>query len=226
MALTHVDSPGLVQPPTSGIFRVARADQPLMATVIDPSDAALPNAGNRFDIAGGGVLYFASHPLGCYAETLARFRPTPKMRALLKDENGFMFCGGVPQDWRFRRLQVKVALIDSLPFVDLEDVQTREFLSNELALEWAALGIDDLDVSVIRGSNRLVSRAIAQWAYAASDDGEVPLYSGIRYVSRLGNHECWAVFDGTQVNEISRSTITQSNPDLVEMARRFGLRVF
>ena len=90
---------------------------------IELADAALPKAGNRYDVVGGGVLYFATKVQGCYAETLARLRPTARVRAVLRDEDNFMLCGGVPQDWRFRRLQVGVTLEDALPFVDVEHPQ-------------------------------------------------------------------------------------------------------
>lgn len=226
MADTHVDGPRLVAPPTTGVHRVGRADRLLRYAEITPADAALPNAGNRFDVVGGGVLYSATEVEGCYAETLARFRPTAAMRALLKDEKDFMFCGGVPQDWRVRRLQVGVTLTDALPFVDVEDPQTHEFLTNELAEELRSLSVDQIDVAVVRGPNRLVSRAMSSWAHAAFDEDDLPLYPGVRYVSRLGDYECWAVFDGTALEEISRSTIEEANPALKAVAKDFGLRVF
>jgi len=65
----------------------------------------------------------------------------------------------------------------------------------------------------------------ASWAYAAADaDG--PLYSGIRYLSRLGEHECWAVFEGTPIVELQRATIELTNPDFAAIVDEFGLRPF
>ncbi len=39
---------------------------------IDPVDALSGNAGNRFDVVGGGVLYASTDIEGCYREVLAR----------------------------------------------------------------------------------------------------------------------------------------------------------
>lgn len=120
---SHVTAPETRWLGSTPLFRVARADAPLRPSVIDSADAAT-NAGNRFDVVGGGVLYLASTPAGCYTETLARFRPTAAMRAALNaDEEwatSFVVYGGVPADWRTRRLKVQVAAPGSLPFLDVE----------------------------------------------------------------------------------------------------------
>jgi hypothetical protein len=70
------------------------------------------------------------------------------------------------------------------------------------------LGFENpLDVSTVRGSNRLLTRAIASWAYHATDESDEAKYSGIKYVSRLGHHECWAVFDGTPIQMLGTAVI-------------------
>ncbi|GGF19648.1 hypothetical protein [Subtercola lobariae] len=88
-----------------------------------------------------------------------------------------------------------------------------------------ALQVENLDVSLVRGANRLLTRAMSQWAYAASNDDGVLCYSGIRYGSRLGDYECWAVFAGTQLDELSAQSIEKSNEDLQSTARVFGLTI-
>jgi len=206
---------------------VARADQPLRSSQIDPGDVPRPKAGNRFDVPGGGVLYCASDPAGCYAETIARFRPSAAVRAALKDEDPrFMVAGAVPADWRGRRLLVRLYVADALGFLDVEHPATHEYLTTEVALELAALAISVIDVGVIRGSNRLATRAVAAWAYAATDAEGNPRFSGIRYVSRLGDHECWAIFDGSDVREVARSPISRVDSDLQQIATSWGLTVF
>ncbi len=206
--------------------RVARSDQPLGFATIAQPDAQLSFAGNRFDVLGGGVLYLGSTAHGCYAETVARFRPSAKVRAAVGDEPGFVICGGIPADWRARRLEVQVDLPDALPFVDVESPQTHTYLTAVMAPALAGLGVDALDVGLVRGRNRLITRAIASWAYAATDPDGAPLYSGLRYLSRLGEEECWAVFDGTAVEERSRSPIERTNSALDAVAQSFGLTVF
>ena len=194
---------------------------------INPEDAALPRAGNRFDVPGGGVLYCATHLVGCCAETLARFRPTPKMMSLLaRADPHFMAVGGVPADWRRQRCRLQVGAAAALPFLDVEAVETREHLQRELAEDLVRYGVEDLDVSVIRGSNRLVTRLVARWAYEQTDQAGLPLYSGIRYTSRLDDHECWGIFDGTGVTGMSRSAVELGDPALAEVQESFRLRVF
>lgn len=219
-------SPHTTESPNQ-LFRVARLDSPLRFAQIAPADVPLPRAGNRFDVPGGRVLYCATDPVGCYAETLARFRPSATVRAAVQDEDPyFMVCGGVPADWRARRLTVTVEPVNALPFLDVEHEQTHEFLTGELAREMAALSVPIIDVSVVRGPNRLITRAIAAWAYSTTDDDGNYTYSGIRYKSRLGNHECWAIFDGTDIRETSREPITRDNPALQSIAHTWGLHVF
>lgn len=205
---------------------MARADRPLVLSWISVEDAAQPRAGNRFDVLGGGVLYLGSTALGCYLETLARLRPTARMRALLADEDPeFMMCGAVP-DWRYRRLQLSVTLPGSLPFFDVEDPCTHEYLTATMARPLATLDVPQLDVSDVRGRDRLLTRAIASWAYTARNDAGEPAYSGIRYVSRHGDHECWAVFNGTTVTETARTAIELTTVDFATAVDSFQLRAF
>lgn len=222
----QVTGPHILDPPDR-MFRIARADDPLRFSRIAAADAPLPTAGNRFDVPGGGVLYCATGPTGCYAETLARFRPSTAVRAAVQDEDPyFLVCGGIPADWRARRLKITLAIVDALPFLDVEHDASHEFLTSKLAGELAALSVPVIDVSVIRGPNRLVTRAVAAWAYAATDGDGNPAYGGIRYMSRLGDHECWAVFDGTELHELERDTLHRDDPDLQTVAQPWGLHVF
>ncbi|MGI8415016.1 MAG: RES family NAD+ phosphorylase [Nakamurella sp.] len=210
----------------SQVWRVARSDAPLDMSYISPQDFRRKRAGNRFDTTSGGVLYGATDLVGCYSETLARFRPSAKVRAAVAEEPGFMVCGGVPADWRSRRVKVCVELPDALPFLDVESDDTHEYLTTELALELAALKVATLDVGLVRGPDRRITRAIATWAFHAGLMDDTPRFSGIRYMSRLGNHECWAIFEGTPVIELRRDTVAVSDPDLQQVADKFELRLF
>lgn len=226
--VSHVTNPATRSLGDSPLFRVARSDAPLRPSVIDSADAST-NAGNRFDVVGGAVLYLASTPAGCYAETLARFRPTAAMRAVLNGDEewatSFVVCGGVPADWRTRRVKVQITAPGGLPFLDVEHPQSLEFLTEELAGLVASFGISQLDISDVRSGNRALTRAIASYAFHAHDE-DGPLYSGIRYLSRLGEHECWALFEGTPMTEVNRETIDLADPALVAVAADFGLRIF
>jgi hypothetical protein len=211
------------------IYRVARSGQVERFSRIDPSEAALASSGNRFDVLGGGVLYGASTPSGCYAETLARFRLSAGMRQKVEEmdaDGSRMACGGVPADWRARRTRATLSMRDPLPFLDVEHPATHEYLTSQMASELAALGLSVLDVAAVRGPNRHVTRAIASWAYAATNDDDELRYSGIRYVSKLGDWECWAIFDGTPVEVDEIQVITTSDPHLEEVSNLYGLRLF
>lgn len=63
------DTVGLATFPTLGAYRVARREDPLSHSSISAPDAQT-SKGNRYDVAGGGVLYCASDLEACYAETL------------------------------------------------------------------------------------------------------------------------------------------------------------
>lgn len=214
--------------PPEILYRVGRNSGLLNYSTISPSDAALPNAGNRFDVPGGGVLYAATARTGCFVETLARFRPTPRMRELLEDEPGFMITGGVPQDWRLQRSMATLAVRDPLPFLDVEASETHAFLSKTLASQLVQLDYaDNLDLSDVTNHDRRLSRLIALHAYTAADDSGNPLYSGIRYMSRVGSRwECWAIFEGCEVSLIGQPPIDIDDPDLQQVANLWDLRIF
>lgn len=216
--------PATVDFPDAGVWRIARRASIGAFAELTPQDAALPNAGNRFDVLGGGVLYGATRIEGCYAETLARFRPSPKIRALIATDDGFMNAGSVPADWRERRYRYLIQCQDPLPFLDVEDPTTHTFLTSEMAPILLSLGITSpLDVATMRGSNRLLTRAIALWAYGATDSEDLPVYSGIRYKSRLGDWECWAIFEGTELRFGTPASIDINDSQLATIASQFDL---
>lgn len=115
---------------------------------------------------------------------------------------------------------------NSLPFLDVEHPDTHAYLNTVLAEVLDPLGVDNLDTALVRGGDRRITRAISSWAYAALDDEGDLQFGGIRYMSRLDNLECWAVFEGAPVREVSRDTIPINDPDLEYVAKRYGLRPF
>jgi RES domain-containing protein len=224
----------IAYPPPAGLWRVGRGDAPLLPSRPTAGEFTA-TGGNRFDAVNGdfGVLYFASTLDGCFGETLARFRPAPDLRALLKEEwrenAGFMEVGAVAADWRHRRTAVRVAVADvpPLPFLNLDSVETLQVLRERLAGNLAVLGVSDLDVAAVRGGDRRVTRLIAAWAHQATDvaTGE-PCFSGIRYASRLSSEwVCWAVFDRVRLEPLEYLTITPEMESLQRVAKTFDLRV-
>lgn len=55
-----------------------------------------------------------------------------------------------------------------------------------------------------------------------TDEHGHPLFSGIRYESRLGPHECWAIFDGTAVGLVEEATVEVDSPALLAPWNRGG----
>jgi hypothetical protein len=216
--------PAIVEFPAAGAWRVARRASPGSFAELTPQDAALPNAGNRFDVLGGGVLYAATRLEGCYAETLARFRPSPRVLAAIRSDDGYMNAGSVPADWRERRCKFEIRCLDPLPFLDVEDPLTHTYLTSQMAAVLVSLGVNTpLDVASLRGANRLLTRAIALWAYGATDEQDLPVYSGIRYKSRLGDWECWAIFQGTELEFGPSQGLEPEDSTLASTAAQFGL---
>ena len=223
--------PRWVHAPPDGIWRVGRGDNPLTLRLPDEGTLASSTNGNRFDSpeASYGVLYFASTLEGCFVETLARFRPSPEVAAIVRDEwqtLHFMEVGAVPWEWRQRRTSVKVGVSATARFLDIEHLDTHQFLRNELALGLAALGQRDLDVSTVRGPDRRVTRLISNWAYHARTPEGEPTYDGIRYLSRIGSDwELWAVFQGVPLEPIEIRPIERETPELSSIAAKFGLTI-
>lgn len=230
--------PAVVHAPKE-LWRIGRGPDPLAGRRADKQTLGSSRAGNRFDSRSGNyaVLYFGSSAEVCFGETLARFRPSPALIALIGDDwnrLGHMEVGAVPADWRILRTLVKVRPPTDALFLDVEARETHQFLRTELAIGLAELGVQDLDVSVIRGPNRRVTRLISEWAYNAMRDewedeatGEIdgePMFAGIRYLSRIDTTwECWAVFDDIELEVLDLQPITRDMPDLDKIVKQFGL---
>lgn len=218
--------PVLVTAPTT-LWRVGRVlPDPLSFSTLSAEDAASPRKGNRFDVLDAGVLYAATDSAGCFAETLAHLRPTAAMRAIrAESDEHLMEVGAVAADWRVRRALVSFGLADPLQFLDVDAPATHTYLTQALADELVVLAIDNLDVAITRGNNRLLTRAIAAWAFAAVDDAGARRFAGIRYGSRLGPYECWAIFEGATIVNRVENAIPKADAALLVFANDFGLTV-
>lgn len=189
---------------------------------IDAVDAANVGQGGRFDVVGGGVLYCATTKTGAYKEVLAQFRPSAKTYRIAEGES-LMVQGSMPRSWRDARALAEFSLEDPLPFVDVESDATLTHLTAAMAEQLEELGVQALDVSVVRGPNRLLTRAIAKWVYTRVDEEGMPLYSGIRFLSRFQSHECWAVFNGNVIGTVRTEPILLQDTDLANVTREFGI---
>lgn len=202
---------------------------------VSPSDG--PRQGNRFDSYNSefGVLYFGTSLEVCYAETLARFRPNPVLAAMVADEwreMGAMGPGNMPADWRSRRIITQVRLPTALPLVDIQHPDTLAALNADEQLMAACLlhGVDEIDLGVVCGPDRRLTRLIASSLYRAVGSDGQPRWSGVVYPSRLGiadsgRHTCWAVFEGTEIEELATKSILKADLSLGAVAERYGLTI-
>lgn len=211
------------------VWRVGRAPDPLAVRPPDYGSLRDTRSGNRFDSMSGtfDVVYFATDLRGCFAETLRRFQPKPEIAEIAEAEwadAGHMAPGNLAADWRLKRLAAQVSLPESGQFLHVEAAETMEHLWAQLHSVFVAWGYTELDVSVIRGGDRRVTRTIAEWAATQLEDSGAFRYDGIRYVSRLGSDwECWAVFGDVDYEVADLVPITLDMPDLQHIARLYGL---
>ena len=109
--------------------------------------------GNRFDDPNGEyrVLYASSSRLGCFLETLARYRPNLEAYAGLNDiegENDFVPAGIVPYGWLDNRLIGSAEARGR--FADVGSAEWIETLRRSLAPRLVQLHISDFDASVLQ----------------------------------------------------------------------------
>lgn len=90
-----------------------------------------------------------------------------------------------------------------------------------------ALGYDHLDISILRGPDRRVTRLLSDYVWSLTDNSGHRRFAGIRYLSRHNSDwECWAAFEDTPLMVLEQIVIKEEMPELQEVASCFGLRVF
>jgi hypothetical protein len=178
--------------------------------------------GNRFDDPEGmyRVLYASSQRLGCFLETLARFRVDLKLLAELaqiKGEDDYCPLGEVPLEWIEKRM-MGVATAGG----EYADICSSEWISRlriVLAAHLEKFGLEDLDASVLqmtapRNLTQLVSRVVFSEGLA-----------GIYYRSKYGHDvENWALFEPFQIKLKESELIRTDDPDLQQALRLHALK--
>jgi len=149
--------------PTTPLFRLGRKPDPW--TPPDWSRAQPDGTfGNRFDDPQGNyrVLYAATQRVSCFVETLARFRPDLSLIAELQaiaGEDDYVPLGTVPSDWCEPRMMGEATVTGT--YADIYGAGWVSHLRHELASDCVALGIKDLDDSVLQqGEPRGASRSL------------------------------------------------------------------
>jgi hypothetical protein len=184
--------------------------------------------GNRFDDPAGvyRVLYASSQRLGCFIETLARFRVDVSCIAdLALMENGeddFTAFGTVRKAW------IKGRCIGSANVEgEYADIYALAWVSHlRLALAGTAvkLEMEDIDLSSLeRAEPRLLTQQAGRIAFELG-------YAGVFYHSRYGpSIENWAIFedwtmpDRFPIRQPNSRKFAEEDPDLLEALRILGL---
>lgn len=179
--------------------------------------------GNRFDDPNGQyrVLYASTQRLGCFLETLARFRPNLTVYAAFEEmdgDNDVVSKGIVPLDWFTNRL---IGFGSSFGrFADIGTAGWIAHLRTTLAPLCIRLGIRDLDASALQlTAPRELTQNVSAVVYNAG-------WNGIRYFSKYGNDvENWALFEGVDLSGDPGKPIPFDDPDLLEACPLLNLDV-
>jgi RES domain len=209
--------------PIAHLFRLGRKPYPW-----SPPDwsRAQPDGtfGNRFDDPQGNyrVLYAATQRVSCFVETLARFRPDLSLIAELQaiaEEDDYVPLGTVPSDWCEPRMMGEATVTGT--YADIYGASWVSHLRHELASDCVALGIKDLDDSVLQQGE---PRRLTQLASLKVNEAGL---DGIYYRSRYGHDlENWALFEPFEISSPEVPMAVQPDDvDLQEACRLLGLRI-
>lgn len=209
-------------PPPPPLHRLGRLPDPI----------AFPDwvyvGDQRFDLppeSGCRVLYAATSRRTCLAESLSPLRPSVELLAELdtldSGDNDFPFPAvrPIPEDWYASRLFGQLQIEPGQRWLDLSSMETLAALRRILARTLRDLGLRDLDMGVVQGSDYRPTQAIARWAHQHR-------FNGIAYQSRFGSGlDCWAIFEGARFRPVGlREFVVRDDPNLVAVAKAFCLR--
>lgn len=207
--------------PSGAIYRLGRMPDPWA----EPDWASAgPDGtfGNRFDDpdATYRVLYASSQRLGCFLETLARFRVDPKLLAELAEiegEDDHFPLGEVPVEWVEKRI-MGVATANG----EYADVCSSEWISRLrklLAVHLEKFGVDDVDASILqKTAPRILTQFVSRIVFSAG-------FAGIYYLSKYGHDiENWALFEPFQINLKAPEPIRRDDRDLQRALQLHSLK--
>ena len=177
--------------------------------------------GNRFDDpqAYYRVIYASSQRLGCFLETLARFRPDLTLLAEfaeIEGEDDFTPLATVPTSWPRTRL-IGTARADG-QYADVYAPEWIAFLRRELASTAVALGLSEIDAATLQaGRPRKLTQETSLTVFRNGFDG-------VFYRSRYGHSiENWAIFEPFPLRNTSSGEIAVGDADLQSALRILGL---
>jgi len=208
--------------PHQKLFRIGRRPDPWAPP--DWSNAHDDGTfGNRFDDPKRRyrVIYASSQRLGCYLETLARFRPDLSLLAEFSEiegDNDFTPLGSVPLSW-FEKRSMGSAQATGF-YADIFSSGWLAHLRKTLAVVAIQLGIRDIDTSVLQST---LPRRFTQMAsfevWSANLDG-------IFYRSRFGHDlENWAIFEPFNISDVNCDDLRIDDACLIEAMKIHQLQI-
>jgi hypothetical protein len=217
--------------PDSPFYRIGRKPDPWRAPDWAFADQN-KTFGNRFDDSEGyfRVLYASSTRLGCFLETLARFRKPPASSELLQNlqeisnvTSDFTPPNTVPATWLTPRCMGRAipragryARIYSSDWLSyLRKLFEPDLLSSGLVQGKNA----DFDIHLLMSQNRWLTQRAATLISAMG-------YCGVCYESRHGTELVnWALFEPFQIDFPETSDFDVQDRDLQEALRRLDLHI-
>ncbi len=165
------------------------------------------------------MLYASSQRLGCYLETLARFRVDLTLLTELAEiagEDDFFPAGHVSRQWAETRVIGSARHHGA--YADICDSEWIGILRRELAPDCVRLGVTDLDAGVLQ---QAAPRALTQRASRLIFNRG---FDGIHYRSRYG-HEVhnWALFEPFKIDQEEVAAVDLRDPDLRRALAIHGL---
>jgi RES domain-containing protein len=207
----------------SQVYRVARKPDPwapLDWAWASPHDGTF---GNRYDDpqARYRVLYASSQKLGCFVETLARFRVDPALAAELaaiEGDDDFYPLGEVPLEW-FSLRMIGVAKLNGT-FAEVCSADWISRLQLRMTPHLASFGLMDFDASTIQSSsNREITQMVSRFVYESGADG-------IAYPSKYGHDlRNWAIFEPFKIQIEDPEPLTVEDAELVKCLTLLHLKI-
>jgi hypothetical protein len=251
----------LVRPPSQTVWRLARGKYGPLNPQHRPSRRPSANPDewklwHRWDVPGHRTVYAGDSRQTAYSEVLAWFRrklsedaqyfdlapyldpeyPDEDFWETIErefDERGHWHPGYLPRGWRDDRTCYELALPMDGFFVDVAHAESMEAAARGIRSELQVLDVEEVDLPLLTGDRREVTCAVAAWVHGlVLDDGSLP--QGIRYPSRLGAGENWAVWlrridDGHPVDSeptkmVGSAPVELHDPDFLAVLKRYGLK--
>ena len=216
--------------PSAALLRLGRAPDPWAWA--DWSFARGDTFGNRWDDPESEyrVLYACTQRLGCFMETISRFRADPEVRTgldLIELEPGEVDHSVSPgvlvvTDWISKRRVGRGVVQGS--FAAIGTSASLAYLHNQIAFLLAEFGLEELDGAALRSGRRELTQHISRVVFECSTPDAKRQFDGIQYLSRYGDEfENWAIFEPATIEAEVPEEIAPDDPDLLEAAGRLGV---